>query len=115
MVDTPFNYDLLLRLVQDVPMDLDRKGVKENTPPDVRKLVNQRDNYACQLCGFEGQFGSVYIGRDNELNIHHIIPNGEANLDNLVTLCNQCHRIIHLLLYRTKKWRFPHHMMVKTK
>ena len=61
-----------------------------------RKLARKRDNYTCQLCGItEEEFGQ-------ELSVHHIKnyrcfeDKHEANnLDNLVSVCEKCHRFIH--------------------
>lgn len=61
-----------------------------------RRKVRERDNYTCQLCGItEEEYGK-------ELSVHHKIPfvifvnYEEANdLDNLESLCEPCHRIVH--------------------
>lgn len=57
----------------------------------IRKLVLQRDGYACQACGTPE--------RDQPLHVHHKVPLRaftsveQANqLGNLVTLCPNCHR-----------------------
>lgn len=54
----------------------------------------ERDNNKCQLCGNE-----------EKLNVHHLDGNGEkkngkrvendTSLDNLITLCEQCHKDMH--------------------
>lgn len=56
----------------------------------VRKIVLERDNFSCLVCG----------GKDVEL--HHIIPLNEFAFpesadhpDNLATLCKECHCAIH--------------------
>mgnify|MGYP000291856352 CR=1 FL=1 len=51
-----------------------------------RKLVLQRDNYSCVLCGSK-----------EELEVDHILPhsthrNIQFQLENGRTLCNTCHR-----------------------
>jgi DEAD/DEAH box helicase domain-containing protein len=59
--------------------------------PHIRKLVLQRDGYACQVCGAPE--------RDQPLHVHHKVPfrafttAEHANqMSNLVTLCPSCHR-----------------------
>lgn len=61
-----------------------------------RRTARERDDYTCQRCGItEFQNGQ-------ELSVHHIIPFSmldnylTANeLDNLLSVCEPCHRIIH--------------------
>lgn len=61
-----------------------------------RKDTRRRDGYTCQLCGIsEEQYGQ-------ELSVHHIRPyrcfedkQAANNLDNLISLCEPCHRFIH--------------------
>lgn len=55
-----------------------------------RKSVYERDKYTCQRCGSKG-------GR---LNAHHIKPyathpSRRYDLENGITLCEQCHRRVH--------------------
>ncbi len=53
----------------------------------IRFNVLERDNFACTLCGNSPKTGYT-------LEIHHI--NGSSSdLDNLQTLCFQCHRGLH--------------------
>jgi 5-methylcytosine-specific restriction endonuclease McrA len=53
-----------------------------------------RDRYKCKNCGREGgDKGEV------ELHAHHIVPRsvgGKDRLSNLVTLCRECHKAIHI-------------------
>lgn len=61
-----------------------------------RRKARKRDNYTCQRCGItEKEYGQ-------ELSVHHKIPfimfkdYKEANrLDNLICVCEPCHRKIH--------------------
>jgi 5-methylcytosine-specific restriction endonuclease McrA len=51
------------------------------------KRLFQRDGYRCQQCG-----------ADHKLSCHHVKPKhagGLDDLDNLVTLCEVCHRELH--------------------
>ena len=58
-----------------------------------RDRALQRDNYQCQHCKAEaGPKENV------KLNVHHIVPiakGGEHHLDNLQTLCRDCHTAVH--------------------
>ncbi|MDW8226175.1 MAG: DEAD/DEAH box helicase [Anaerolineales bacterium] len=84
---------------------LTREGLWTNAPnhygpewPQIREMVRRRDHYRCQVCGRPEQ------GRQHD--VHHKIPfrmfrgadgkiqREKANaLDNLTTLCPECHRL----------------------
>ena len=53
----------------------------------LKQLIRRRDNYKCQLCGApQEEFTKA-------LPVHHIDYNKEnCNKDNLITLCQSCHR-----------------------
>lgn len=61
-----------------------------------RNKARNRDNYKCQLCGItEDEYGQ-------QMSVHHIIlyrhfkNKDEANeLNNLICLCEKCHRFVH--------------------
>jgi 5-methylcytosine-specific restriction endonuclease McrA len=53
----------------------------------LRKKTLERDEYACKKCGLKDLTG-------NSLEIHHILPlysQGKDEIDNLITLCVNCH------------------------
>jgi len=53
----------------------------------LRKKVFERDNFTCQKCKTEDKTTKT-------LEAHHITPlvmEGDDDLDNLITLCNDCH------------------------
>jgi len=53
----------------------------------LRKRVFERDNFICQKCKEEDK-------SCKKLEAHHKIPlvfGGEDNMDNLITLCSDCH------------------------
>lgn len=54
-----------------------------------RKVVFRRDKYTCTECGFKSQRGK---GDVNDLEVHHIDPEGGYGVDNLRTVCLPCHR-----------------------
>jgi hypothetical protein len=58
--------------------------------PKLRMSVLKRDSYRCRICGRRPE-GHV----DIELHVHHIRPHGKrgpTHQDNLITLCDTCHR-----------------------
>lgn len=58
-----------------------------------RKKVYRRDEFTCQHCGAKGGTQG-----DTELHAHHIVPKsrgGSHHLNNLVTVCRDCHKAIH--------------------
>ena len=57
---------------------------------NVREYVLYRDNHICQACNGKS--------KDKVLNVHHIIPRtagGTNKPDNLITLCESCHKAYH--------------------
>jgi hypothetical protein len=51
----------------------------------LRISIRERDKYTCQLCGKKQG--------DRAFDVHHIDYNKlNCNSDNLITLCNKCHR-----------------------
>lgn len=64
-----------------------KKGLGAGLTPARRKSIYRRDGYACALCG-----------RDDGLQIHHIVLRGRGGSDepwNLITLCPMCHQLAH--------------------
>ncbi len=65
-------------------------------PAGLRELVFDRDKYTCQKCG-----KSITDFPDLILQCHHIKPINEdpileADKDNCITLCDECHKWVHL-------------------
>lgn len=59
----------------------------------VKNAVHQRDEMKCRKCGRCAQ-----AGREEILHAHHItayMDGGECTPDNLVTLCESCHKEWH--------------------
>ncbi|MBN1138381.1 MAG: HNH endonuclease, partial [Anaerolineae bacterium] len=53
-----------------------------------RREALQRDRYTCTVCGYRSQRRR---GDVNDLEVHHIDPQGGHGLDNLQTVCRPCH------------------------
>lgn len=86
--DVPFDYALKILMAQAEPY------TKGNLTASRRLEVLIRDNYTCQLCGRNE--------KDIPLNVHHILAEqkeGDASMDNLVTLCWFCHKREHGDMY----------------
>jgi 5-methylcytosine-specific restriction endonuclease McrA len=57
-------------------------------PDQVKLIARRRDHAICQHCH----------QADQPVQVHHLIPKhqgGTDDLDNLITLCERCHRQIH--------------------
>ncbi len=76
------------------------KGFKSATSrevnPYLRQLVLARDNYTCQKCNKDQT--KLTVG----LHCHHIIPHINSPIetndpDNCITLCKDCHKLVHKL------------------
>ena len=53
----------------------------------LRRKTIERDNFICQKCKIQNKTGRI-------LEVHHLTPlykNGKDELNNLITLCNDCH------------------------
>lgn len=100
-----YNLELLLDLINRVPYGLDKKQKPEKLSKELRKEIEERDKMKCRVCGLESTWGNKGWGIPGKLHCHHIIPNGPATQENLITLCVYCHDVVHLILYRMGKWR----------
>lgn len=84
----------------------DRQAVRQHLARErIRPLVEhclRRDNYRCQVC--EMTFKEVYgdVGR-GFAEAHHVLPLSQlaasvvSSVNNLVTVCSNCHRMLHRL------------------
>ena len=61
---------------------------------DIAESIRQRDRYMCQRCGLKQT-------DQRRLDVHHIEPyriSHNNHPDNLITLCNHCHKIVESAL-----------------
>lgn len=63
---------------------------------EIRKQVLERDNYTCQCCNFSPlkEENSKRTLSCHHKTYDHLYNEGE-HLDDLITLCNVCHKAIH--------------------
>lgn len=72
-----------------------KQSVRNEFKPSVRKQIYERDNGICRECGRRGE------------EIHHVVfrsRGGRGVFTNGLTLCNSCHRRIHLNNDLANKW-----------
>ncbi len=67
----------------------------------IRNQCAERDNYTCQICGFN--FEKIYGERGQGfIEVHHLVPMSsydeehDIKLEELISLCPNCHSMIHL-------------------
>lgn len=68
---------------------------------NIRKKALLRDNYTCQICEAK-----------RKLEVHHIIPYrliGKHDLENLITLCEKCHRLFERDTMKILENKIPGH------
>jgi exonuclease VII large subunit len=68
------------------------EGSSREVQPELRQMCLERDNYTCQKCGAKG--------KTIQLHCHHIKavaedPIESADVDNTITLCKDCHKLVH--------------------
>ncbi|AAL81024.1 HNH endonuclease [Pyrococcus furiosus DSM 3638] len=69
-------------IMKEIEEEIEKE--QASTPEHLRKVVLERNNYRCSVCGY------------GYLEVHHVDGNILNNtLDNLVTLCRRCHRKVH--------------------
>lgn len=69
----------------------------------IKEYIKDIDNYQCQVCKKKG-----YGKNGTKLEVHHILErsNGGTNTpSNLITLCSECHKKVHLGKVQLKKKR----------
>jgi 5-methylcytosine-specific restriction endonuclease McrA len=82
-------------LIDSVPIRAYGEKTKTKLQPRDMYHFELRDKCACYLCGT--------ISRYTEF--HHIIPTGDTSDENIVTLCESCHKMVHIALYASGKRR----------
>lgn len=75
------------------PLDEELEEISHPDPDyitdETRRAVLARDNYRCRRCGEQDK---------DKLHLHHVVYRsqlGGHDEDNLVTICSECHRLIH--------------------
>jgi hypothetical protein len=73
----------------DAQLSSGGKRMRATIAPRLRRRVLERDGYRCRMAG---------CGSTRHLCIHHRVPlafGGTDDVENLVTLCERCHRWVH--------------------
>lgn len=100
-----FDWDIFKSVIDIVPDNLDRSRKKQILEPRDRLHFEMRDMGKCHVCGQVNRYG--YYGNGYRIShLHHIIPNGQATDENIITLCLHCHQAVHQILYLLGKWSF---------
>jgi len=96
---------------RDFPTEINRVAVRLHHIRErsalVAKAAKVRDAYICRVCGFNfsQRYGKLGAGFSEA---HHILPLSSAKLgsrtklDDIVTVCANCHRMLHKLKGRRK-------------
>ena len=75
------------------------KGHKHTTSrevsPELRKIVLEKDDWECQLCGKRKDQDRSLILHVHHINPVKIDPILQNDVDNCITLCKKCHKKIH--------------------
>ena len=72
-----------------------RVGERHPLDPALRQAVLQRDDFTCSCCGMK-----MIGARLGLIAVHHILPvhtGGKDTLENLTTLCVNCHLTLHVM------------------
>ena len=89
--------------IDDTDMNAVEKYNKVSTV--LKKLAKVNSNYRCELEDFYGcQYFTSKESHKNYVEVHHLIPRAVGNdfensievVENYVTLCPHCHRLVHL-------------------
>jgi len=81
-----------------------------------RKRVLERDDHKCRFCGVSNQAHKEE--HDRGLSAHHIIPKddgGRDDVDNLLTVCQSCHRTLESTHGKAMAQLKRHHEEVQAK
>ena len=95
------DWDILRGLTRSVAHDSDKCRTKTGLQPADRYHFEKRDQGVCCVCGTVSKYG--YEG---DSHLHHVIPNGDVSERNIVTLCKNCHQMVHLALYASGEWKY---------
>ena len=81
---------------------IERLGYGDNWPEQRRKAL-ERDDHTCQKCSYKGRgtgkVRTVFVHHIRKIALFAVVSIGAVDytaandLDNLVTLCNRCHKV----------------------
>lgn len=110
--DRDFRFERLKYILDSVPSTPDKSKRKKKLDPRDRLHFERRGMGTCWICGQINHYGSnnEYSMYDYKgygvSHLHHIIPNGDATDENIITLCSHCHQVVHHILYLLGKCKY---------
>jgi 5-methylcytosine-specific restriction endonuclease McrA len=69
-----------------------KKATSREVVPLLRQLVLERDNYTCQKCWATTETAQLHVHHEKSYTLNKIMANDP---DNCITLCKNCHKLIH--------------------
>ena len=72
-----------------------RHTTSREVSPELRKMVLEKDDWECQLCGKRKDQDRSLILHVHHINPVKIDPILQNDVDNCITLCKKCHKKIH--------------------
>jgi|GEM_PF-3299669 len=88
------NLILLKKLVNDIPF-YDSKQKNKPFSNSVKEKILKKYRFTCALCG------SI-----DDVNAHHIEPQGSSSVSNGIVLCSMCHTIVHCYLKVFRNYKY---------
>jgi 5-methylcytosine-specific restriction endonuclease McrA len=89
------DWDRFRCLIDSIPARAYYETSKTKLQPKDFYHFEKRDGCECYICGTVSRFTQL----------HHVIPTGPVTDDNVVTLCEPCHKMVHIALYVSGKRR----------
>ena len=77
-----------------------RKHLVRERAPSLARERKALDEYECQVCGFKfediyGEIGFAYAEAHHRVPLSHLKGRVRTTVDDLVTVCANCHRMLH--------------------
>jgi len=91
--------------------EAERRKIKDNKNRRFRlngnwKKALERDGHKCVLCNEAKALAVHHLNANGERDKNNLRKEGDSRLENLITLCSQCHKDIHgiFLIFENEEW-----------